>query len=221
MQLAGVVVEPEDQRADGALLLARAVADDHRVDRAHALDLHHPGRARPGGRARAGPWPPRPRRCAAMARPRRRSRVSGVQSMPIEHSASSSARRSANGSSSSDSSSQREQVERDVAGRRLARASMLDPRRGRVDPLLERVEVLAAVGAVDHDLAVEHVAARWEAQLGEVARERLAAARLDHALVAVDEHDRAEAVVLRLVRPLLAVRQRRRASGRAGARSAA
>ena len=31
---------------------------------------------------------------------------------------------------------------------------------GRVDPLAERVEVLPALGVEQHDLAVEHVAAR-------------------------------------------------------------
>src|SRR5829696_9382046 len=41
-ELAGVVVEAEDQRADRPLLLAGAPADDDRVDRADALDLHHP-----------------------------------------------------------------------------------------------------------------------------------------------------------------------------------
>ena len=35
------VVEAEDQRADGARLLARPPAHEHRVDRAHALDLRH------------------------------------------------------------------------------------------------------------------------------------------------------------------------------------
>ena len=75
--------------------------------------------------------------------------------------------------------------------------------------VLERVEVLVAVVRVDHDLAVEDVAAGREAQLGEVARQRLTAARLDHALVAVDERDGAEAVVLGLVDPVLAGRQLR------------
>ena len=42
-QLAGVVVEPEDQRADRARLLAGAVPDDDGIDRPHPLDLHHPG----------------------------------------------------------------------------------------------------------------------------------------------------------------------------------
>ncbi len=37
----GAVVEAEDERADGVRLLAGAPADEHRVDRAHALDLGH------------------------------------------------------------------------------------------------------------------------------------------------------------------------------------
>ena len=41
-QLALAVVEAEDQRADRALLLARAPADDDGVDRPQALDLDHP-----------------------------------------------------------------------------------------------------------------------------------------------------------------------------------
>src|SRR5215216_5398064 len=41
-QVPVVVVEPDDERADRALLLPRAPPDDDRVDRAHALDLHHP-----------------------------------------------------------------------------------------------------------------------------------------------------------------------------------
>ena len=40
-ELAVFVGEGEDERADGALLLAGAPADDDRVDRADALDLGH------------------------------------------------------------------------------------------------------------------------------------------------------------------------------------
>ena len=78
-----------------------------------------------------------------------------------------------------------------------------------MDSLLERAEVLAPVGGVDHDLAVEHVAPGREPQLGEVAHERPATAGLDHHLIAVGEHDRPEAVVLGLIRPLLASGQPR------------
>ena len=40
-----------------------------------------------------------------------------------------------------------------------------------MDPLLERVEFLAPVGVEDHELAVEHVAALGNCELGEVAAE--------------------------------------------------
>src|SRR2546430_5613710 len=76
-----------------------------------------------------------------------------------------------------------------------------------MDPLLERAEVLASIVGVDHDLAVEHETALWERDLREIARQRLSAARLDHALASVDERDRAEAVVLRLICPLLTDRK--------------
>ncbi len=82
-----------------------------------------------------------------------------------------------------------------------------------MDPVLQRTEVLQALVVVDHYLAVEHVAAAGEAQLREVARKRLSAARLDHALLSVDEHDRPEAVVLRLVDPLIALGQLRLRAG--------
>src|SRR3954451_23553008 len=42
-QVAGVVVEAEDQGAHGVLGLAGARAHDDGVDGAHALDLDHPG----------------------------------------------------------------------------------------------------------------------------------------------------------------------------------
>ena len=45
-----------------------------------------------------------------------------------------------------------------------------------MDALAERVEVLAALGVEQHDLAVQHVAAFGERELGEVAAQRLAAA---------------------------------------------
>ena len=71
-----------------------------------------------------------------------------------------------------------QQVEDDVAGRDLLR-EQLDPRLGRVDPFLQRVEFEVAVGVADHQLAVEHPAPRREAQLREVAGQVFAAARLD------------------------------------------
>src|SRR5579875_1606142 len=98
---------------------------------------------------------------------------------------------------------EREQVERDVGGGRAARQQR-HAACGRVYPLLQGSEVLAAVPGVDHYLAVEHVAARREAQLREVALKRPAAARLERHLRAVDERDRAKAVELGLIGPALA-----------------
>src|SRR5205823_3710153 len=89
----------------------------------------------------------------------------------------------------------REQVENDVAGRRL-RGEPLDPRGRRVYALPESVEVLVAVCIEHEKLAVEHVASRWRAHLGEVAIERLAAARLQEHVLTVHEREAAETVEL-------------------------
>ena len=88
-----------------------------------------------------------------------------------------------------------------VIGRRRLLGQARDARRRRVDALAERVE-----GGGD-DLAVEDIAPGREDQLGEVAAQRLAVARLQVGLVAVDEGDRAEAVVLGLVGPAVAFGQ--------------
>ena len=76
-----------------------------------------------------------------------------------------------------------------------------------MDAVLKPVEDLLAVGVEDDELAVEDVAAVGELELREVAAQRLAAARLDVDVVAVDEDDCAEAVPLGLVRPLVALGQ--------------
>jgi hypothetical protein len=99
---------------------------------------------------------------------------------------------------------EREQVERDEPGR-SALGQQADPARRRVQPLLERPEVQrAAVGRGHHDLAVDDAARRQAPQdrldhLREVAGHRALVAAADLHLVAVAEHDRAEAVELRLV----------------------
>ena len=69
---------------------------------------------------------------------------------------------------------------------------------------LQRVEVETAL-VRDDELTVEHdpigqLLEQAVAQLGEVAQQRLLVARLQVELVAVAEHDAAEAVPLRLVR---------------------
>ncbi len=199
------VVETEDQRADGALVLARPVAGDHRVDRPHPLDLHHAlALARTVGGAQVlghDPLAVREPWSGAVRIDGERRQHQAERRQLLEPCAAIPERRR----------QQRfvvagQQVERDEVGRRLLRQQR-DPRRGRVDPLLQRAEVLLSVGGVDHDLPVDDVPARREGELGEVAPERLGAARLDQHLVSVDEHDRPEAVELGLIRPVLAQRQ--------------
>ena len=99
---------------------------------------------------------------------------------------------------------EREQVERDERGRRLL-GQHVDARLGRVDPLLEHLELepLGPDGECHEQLAVEHAAlgqllAHRGDDLGEVAGQRLgvAAGQLD--LVAVLEHQAAEPVPLGL-----------------------
>src|SRR3954452_15282843 len=89
-----------------------------------------------------------------------------------------------------------------------------------MDALAEEVELLDAVD--DHDqLAVEDDFLLWQREdvgddLGEVAVHRLAVAALEGHVVAVAEHDRAEAVPLRLEAPALALRQLLRRAGELG-----
>ena len=76
-----------------------------------------------------------------------------------------------------------------------------------MDAALQGVELDVAVRVADHQLAVEHVAPWRELELREVAAEGLAAAGLDVGVGPVGEDDRAEAVELLLVCPLLAHRE--------------
>ena len=90
---------------------------------------------------------------------------------------------------------EREQVEGDEA-RRGRRGEQRDAARSRVDALLQRPEVEAAVTG-DHDLAVDDGARREVApdgvhHLREVAGHRALLAASDLHLVAVAEHDRAK-----------------------------
>ena len=94
-----------------------------------------------------------------------------------------------------------EQVEGHEAGRRLL-GQHVDPGLGRVDPLLQHLE-LEPVADGDEHLAVEHHPLRQLPldrldQLGEVARQRLGVAAGQLHLVAVAEHDAPEPVPLRL-----------------------
>ena len=189
-------------------------ADHHAVGGSHPLHLHHPlalagavgGVELLGDHAlaRLEPW----------ARPSAGSFASGVSSIEpaavlflppsAATSDSSRSRRSANGWASSFVLPLGEQVEGPEQRRRLL-GEHPHPRLGRVEAVLERVELLAAVGVEDHQLAIEHVAAGRELELGEVATQRLARSRLKEEVVAVDERQHPKAVELRLVHPLLAL----------------
>ena len=99
---------------------------------------------------------------------------------------------------------EREQVEGDEVGRGALR-EQLDPALGRMDPLLQRLEVEASARGVRHDDLPVDDAALGEARLdgrhdlGEVAVHRPPVAAADLDLVAVPEDDRAEPVPLGLV----------------------
>ena len=153
-QLAAVV-EAEDQRADRALLLARAPAHDDAVDRPLALHLRHPlalARARRGRRAA---WPSPPRSCAATARPARRRRSGRSARGRSRRRAARAARgapTSGVSSSTSSPSASRSKATK-LAG--ISFDEQVDPRLGRVDPALQRVEHRLALGVADHQLAVE------------------------------------------------------------------
>ena len=196
---AAAVVEAEDERADGALGLARAPAHDDGVDGAHALDLDH-ARALAGQVGRRGllgddalglvqPVLGIGRGAHDVGQRDRRLDVRLERGAALVV-----------GALEQDLVVERQDVE-GVVGRRRLLGQARDARRGRVDALAERVE-----GGGD-DLAVEHVAPGREDQLGEVAAQRLAVARLQVGLVAVDEGDCAKAVVLGLVGPAVAFGQ--------------
>jgi hypothetical protein len=198
-QPAVVVVEPEDQGADGVLLLAGAPAHHDGVDRADALDLRHAdalagavaGVLALGDHA-LGPVQPRLGLLRDLGGGRQVDRridhalepVAALRLRQLEQ------RLVVEG----------EQVERDEPRRRLL-GEHADARLGGMDPLSQRVEVLPPIGVEQHDLAVEHVAPVGELQLREVAPHRLAAARLEVDVAPVDERQRPEAVPLRLVHP--------------------
>ena len=96
-----------------------------------------------------------------------------------------------------------QQVERDERRRRLL-GQHPHPRIGRVDALLQRLEIQAVVGG-DDDLAVDHAALRQLGdgrgdQLGKVAGHRFLVAAADLHLIAVAEKNRPEPVPFGLIR---------------------
>ena len=141
LQLAVVVVEAQDQRAERALLLAGAPADDDGVDRPHALDLHHPGAlAGPvGGVQLLGDHALRALqpRLGLRAVERARREVERLLDQLLEPLAPARERLV-----EQHLAVLLEQVEGDEPGRRLL-GQPSHARLGRVDALLERVELLA------------------------------------------------------------------------------
>ena len=113
----------------------------------------------PGSSARPGAWRSRPRRCCSHGSASAGSSVAGVRSTGASTICASRSRRSACGQVEQRVVALGEQVERDEA-RRRGLGEHVDARLRRVDALAERVEVLPALGVEQHDLAVEHVAAR-------------------------------------------------------------
>ena len=143
-----------------------------------------------------------PSAVASHSRARPGSRLVSTGSWPPASSRS-RARRSANGASSSDVSSRASRSKgAKAAGISRARRSTREAAGWRRCWRSPNSSPPAVAG--DHDLAVEHVAPGRERELGEVALQRLAGARLDRHGVPVDEDDRAEPVELALVRPALA-----------------
>src|SRR5438552_5658315 len=221
VQQSGVVVEPEEQRADLAARLRVAEAAHHAVDRAHALDLAH-GRSLPGrvGRVRAlGHNAVEPAR-AELGEPATRQRTVGGDGGEPQRPIRRHVREELLEPSPPLREGQRgeiatgvvhERIEDEIGHRRLAR-EFPHTALGRMDALQEGVEVEPPV-AGDDDLPVEDDAPeRQRAQrgneLGKVARESLCAIRLEHDALALTKGEAAEAIPLRLERPLLAGRQR-------------
>ena len=118
--------------------------------------------------------------------------------------ASSRARRSPNGASSNDSSPEREQVERDERRRDLHRELLARATRPgcwrSCSASKSSPRSFATTSSPSSTHAVGQLREQRLAQLGEVPQQRLAVAALQIEVVAVAEHDAAEAVPLRLVR---------------------
>ena len=207
---APVVVEAEEERADRVgPRLVDAVAGQHAVGGADVLDLRHHalvglvGQLRVLGDDAVEPGTlealePLPRELGVLGDGREVDRRPRAGERRLE-------RRAALGERPRGQVlvAEREQVEGDEARRGLA-GEQVDAAGGGVEALLERPEVEPPVGAGDHDLAVDDGARRQALacrrdHLGEVARHRAGVATADLDLVAVAEHDRAEAVPLGLV----------------------
>ena len=210
VQLAVLVVHPEDQRADGALLLAEAEGGDHAVGRADALDLDHALALARAGTARRPPWRSRPPRCRS-ATCRRASRVarSPGSAAPARRrpprAARGAPRRAARAASSSPSASRSKATNaagvsrasfstREAAGwmRWESRSNSWTP------STITTISPSSTSSLGAHRRHLLH-------DLGEVAVHRAPVAALEVHLFAVPEDDRAEAVPLGLVAPIVAL----------------
>ena len=213
LELSVVVVEAEQETAQQRSLrrglLVLAVAGDHHVGGAGVLDLEH-GAAVLGVRRveRLGDHPVEPGALELLEPALRLLRVLGgagqvagaLGAEPAErllHRRAPLAQRPVGVRLVAEG----EQVEGDEAGRCLL-GQHVDARLGRVDPLLEHLELQPVTDRHEH-LAVEHAPLgqlpldRLD-QLGEVARQRLGVAAGQLHLVAVAEDDAAEPVPLGL-----------------------
>ena len=148
MKTAGVVVEAEQERADGARRrLVPAKTGDDAVGGARVLDLEHRALA---GRVRARhrgfaitPSSPAPSNRASQSRGERaiaRHRGEVQRRRRLAPSSARAGRAPVCASSRMSCAVNREQIERDERRRRLAR-QFFDPRRGRMQAHLQRVEV--------------------------------------------------------------------------------
>ena len=93
-------------------------------------------------------------------------RVVGCEAAPLPPAPPAARAARANGTSSSESPPSARQVEDHVRGGDLLR-QQLDPRPGRLDAALERVDFQAARGVADHEPAIDDIAPWPEGELGE------------------------------------------------------
>ena len=218
LQLVVVVVQPEQQRADAVAVLVDAVAGDDALGRALVLDLDERPLVRQvrvvealgDDAVEAGALEaPEPLGGRVPARARRREVDGGAGRMAR----SSASRRSASGRSSSTSSprARRSKATNDAgvsAARRRTRDSAGWMRCSRASKSRPRPSRSATTISPSTTQRCGQRGPQRVEQLGEVAGERplVAAGQLD--VVAVAEHDAAEAVPLRLEQPAVAVGDR-------------
>ena len=211
MQASAIVVQPEEQRSDELVLavLVPPEPGDDAVGGAGVLDLDHRALAglvrTPSSGLAITPSRPAPSNRASHSDATARSRVIGVRwigGCAPPSSRSRHVRRSLLRDVAEVLAVHGQHVERDKRRGRLLR-QLRDPRRRRMQPQLQGIEVEAARRG-DDDLAVDDTVVREirqqrVVQLGKVPIERPQVAALDEHVAAAAKHDRAKAVPLRLV----------------------